>query len=279
MDQFLPEHFWGAFWLCLLASLATGVGSCIAFFCKTTNRKLLSVALGFSAGMMIYVSFVEIFQMAQVSLVAGYGLKQGTILTVLGFFGGMGIIALIDKFVPEVENPHEIKDYSHTHLTGEEQKGLSGLQQKKLMRTGLFMAFALGLHNFPEGLVTFLTALQDPKVGVSICIAIAIHNIPEGISVSVPIFYATGSKKKAFVYSFLSGFAEPIGALLGYFLVIQFIPQESFGIVSAAMAGIMVFVCLDELLPAAREYGEHHLSIYGMMIGMVVMAGSLLLFL
>ncbi|HMB00087.1 MAG TPA: zinc transporter ZupT, partial [Spirochaetota bacterium] len=147
----------------------------------------------------------------------------------------------------------------------------------RLYRIGIFTALAIAIHNFPEGLATFLSALQDPHLGIAIAVAIAIHNIPEGVAVSVPIYYATGSRKKAFVYSFLSGLAEPLGAIIGYVILYNYLNKFVFGFVFASVAGIMVYISLDELLPAAREYGEHHFSIYGMIIGMLVMAASLLL--
>ncbi len=192
--------------------------------------------------------------------------------TVLSFFGGMLLITLVDKLIPSVENPHEVHSI-------EEMNDPSKVKSAKLMRMGLLTALAIGIHNFPEGLATFTAALQDPKLGLLIAVAIAIHNIPEGIAVSIPVFYATGNKKKAFTLSFLSGLAEPIGALIGYLILMPFITPLVFGILFAGVAGIMVFISLDELLPAAREYGEHHLSIYGLFAGMVVMAISLLLFL
>ncbi len=221
---------------------------------------------------MIYVSFVEIFFKAKASLVHELGEAHGYWLTVIAFFAGILFIGLIDKFVPSYENPHEIREPAHPHMDSDEVKAL------KLKRMGVFVALAIGIHNFPEGLATFMAALTDPKLGVAIAVAIAIHNIPEGISVSVPIYYATGSKKKAFFYSFLSGISEPLGALIGYFLLIKYINGITFGFVFAMVAGIMVYISLDELLPAAREYGEHHLSIYGLIGGMAVMAVSLLLF-
>lgn len=148
----------------------------------------------------------------------------------------------------------------------------------KLLRTGMFTALAIALHNFPEGLATFVSALEDPAVAVPIVFAIAIHNIPEGISVSIPIYHATGSKKKAFLYSSISGLAEPVGALIGWLLLMPIMNDTVFCIIFGAVAGIMVFISFDELLPAAREYGEHHLSIYGLISGMMLMAVSLLLF-
>jgi ZIP family zinc transporter len=148
----------------------------------------------------------------------------------------------------------------------------------KLMRMGIFSAVAIGIHNFPEGLATFVAALNDPVLGGSIAIAISLHNIPEGIAVAVPVYYATGSRKKAFLYSFLSGLAEPVGALVGYLLLLRFFSGTVQGVAFGVVAGIMVFISLDELLPTAREYGEHHLAAYGLIGGMGAMALSLLLF-
>ncbi len=261
-----------AFGLTLFAGLSTGIGSAMAFFAKRTNTRFLSISLGFSAGVMIYVSFVEIFFKAKDVLSEELGEKMGVIYTVLAFFGGMLLIALIDKLIPTEENPHEM--HSIEEMSGEKKQ-----KDHKLMRMGMMTALAIGIHNFPEGLATFTAALQDPSLGIAIAVAIAIHNIPEGIAVSVPIYYATGDKRKAFRLSFLSGLSEPIGAVIGYLILMPFMGPITFGILFASVAGIMVFISLDELLPAAREYGEHHLSIYGMVIGMMVMAVSLLLFL
>ncbi|MGM0378476.1 MAG: zinc transporter ZupT [Bacillota bacterium] len=262
-----------AFTLTLFAGLATGIGSVMAFMSKKMNAKFLSGALGFSAGVMIYVSFVEIFVKAKASLTAALGNKLGYTVTTLAFFGGMLIIAIIDKLVPSYENPHEPKDLKPKDLKNKDDK-----TDKELMRMGLFSALAIAIHNFPEGLATFAGALKDPQVGISIAIAIAIHNIPEGIAVSVPIYYATGSKKKALWLSFLSGLSEPIGALVGYFFLKNLFNDLTFGILFALVAGIMVFISLDELLPTAEKYGEHHIAIYGVISGMIVMAASLVLF-
>lgn len=264
------ENIVFAFVLTIIAGLSTGIGSCIAFFSKKTNTKSLSISLGFSAGVMIYVSMIEIFVKAKDSLIVPFGDKLGTGITILGFFGGILLIALIDKLIPKESNPHEVKNISQVeNLT---------IAEKRLMRTGIFTALAIGIHNFPEGLATFISALQDPTIAIPIVVAIAIHNIPEGISVSVPIYYATGDKKKAFMYSFVSGLAEPIGALVGYLLLMPIMNDIVFGVLFAGVAGIMVFISLDELLPLSREYGEDHLSIYGLVAGMAVMAVSLLLF-
>ncbi len=259
-----------AFAITLFAGLSTGVGSILSILTKKTNTRFLSVALGFSAGVMIYVSFVEIFPQALTLLTGALGRGPGAWATAGGFFLGIALIAGIDKLIPSVENPHEVH-------TVEEMGENAGCRKTKLMRLGVLTALAIGIHNFPEGLATFTAALSDPKLGVPIAFAIAIHNIPEGIAVAVPIYCATGSRRKAFRLSFLSGLAEPVGALIGYLILLRFMNDTVFGLTFAAIAGIMVFISLDELLPSAREYGEHHLSIYGLVAGMAVIALSLLL--
>ena len=257
--------------LTLFAGLSTGIGSLIGFMSKEFNPRFLTIALGFSAGVMIYVSMIEIFVKARDSLSVSYGDKMGYVLTVVSFFAGIAVIALIDKLIPSYENPHEMNVEQKIKDSTDEQK-------KKLMRMGMFSALAIGIHNFPEGLATFMSGLTNPTLGVSIAVAIAIHNIPEGLAVSAPIFYATKSRKKAFVWSFLSGLAEPIGALIGYFVLRSIFNETTFGVIFASVAGIMVYISLDELLPTAEEYGEHHLAIGGLIVGMFIMAVSLVLF-
>ena len=231
--------------LTLGAGLATGIGSTIALFAHRTNKRLLSFSLGLSGGVMIYVSFVELFQQAREAIGAIYGPQTGMGITTLAFFGGLLLIGVIDRLVPSVENPHE------AHMIEELEKKP---KNAKLMRMGLMTALAIGIH-----------------------VAIAIHNIPEGIAVSIPVFYATGDRMKAFRYSLLSGLAEPVGALLAYFILMPFMSPVMMGCILAGVAGIMVFISIDELLPAAREYGEAHISIYGVMSGMAIMALSLIL--
>jgi len=265
-----------AFALTLMAGLSTGIGGAIAFFAKKTNTRLLSIALGFSAGVMVYISFVEILMKSIDTLSEELG-NMGDWIGVGSFFAGIVFIALIDKLVPEYENPHEMRKVEEMGKKTPVKE--TGDNNKRLLRMGLFSAGAIGLHNLPEGLATFIAALQDPELGIAITVAIAIHNIPEGIAVSIPIFYATGSRKKALVYSMLSGFAEPIGALIGFFFIylIFGLNNTVMGVVFAIVAGIMIYISFDELLPAAEEYGEHHYSILGLIAGMAVMAFSLLM--
>ena len=271
-----------AFGLTLFAGLSTGIGSLIALLAKRKTSRFLSMALGFSAGVMIYVSLVEIFQEARLDLAAIWGPKGGYLGAVAGFFGGIALIALIDKLVPPVVNPHESRageaaayEAADLHACPAEERDAK--RHGRLLRTGLFTAFVVALHNFPEGIATFLAALKSPRVGLAVALAIAIHNIPEGISISVPVYFATGSRRRAFWYSFASGLAEPAGALLGYLFLRPYLGGPLFGIVIAGVAGIMVYISLDELLPAAREFGEPHFAMGGLVAGMAVMAGSLVM--
>ncbi len=293
---------WTAFALTLFAGMATGIGSVIAFTAKRTNYRFLSVATGFSAGVMLYVSFVEIFFKGAEALTQVYGDYWGNWVNVASFFGGIALIGIIDTLVPDAENPHEIhaeEEIAPLHdpnaplpdfacgpaVSETPSPGFHdhAMHDRKLLRMGLFTALAIGIHNFPEGLATFLAALEDPGLGVAIAIAIALHNIPEGISVSVPIFYATGDRKKAFMYSLLSGLAEPVGAGIAYLGLRVFlgeggvIPPQIMGCLFSGVAGIMVFISLDELLPTSRAYGKGHDSLLGLLAGMAVMALSLLL--
>lgn len=290
--------------LTLFAGMATGIGSIIAFSAKRTDYRFLSVATGFSAGVMLYVSFVEILFEGGSSLTAQYGEFWGRWINTASFFGGILVIGIIDNLIPAAENPHEthgeeetmplhnegapLPDFKKSAVTSEDAR-TRGLHDHRsdnhiLMRMGLFTALAIGIHNFPEGLATFLAALNDPTMGVAIAIAVALHNIPEGISVSVPIFYATGNRKKAFVYSLISGLAEPVGAGIAYVAIRIFaggttgaVPPQFIGILFGGVAGIMVYISLDELLPTSRAYSKGHDSILGMVAGMAVMALSLLL--
>ena len=265
-----------AFILTMIAGLSTGIGSLIALMAKRTNRKFLCASLGFSAGVMLYVSFMDMLPSAKEDLIHHLGMQMGTLSLILAFFGGIGIITLIDLLIPKTNNPHEAQSVedmgkldSSTVLTN---------HNKQLHRTGIVVALTLSIHNFPEGIATFTSALNGLSVAIPITFAIAIHNIPEGIAVSVPIYHATGNKRKAFWMSFLSGLTEPLGAVIAYLFLAPFWSPTIHGIVLAAVAGIMVYISLDELLPTAEKFGEHHISISGLIVGMIVMALSLFLF-
>lgn len=246
--------------LTLIAGLSTGIGSGIAYFIRKPKMIYLSFSLGFSAGVMIYVSFVELLPQALDHIGEASG--------VTAFFLGVLFIGAIDMVIPESENPH-----SYSGLP--EKAGSRG--DDSLMRAGLFTAFAIAVHNFPEGLATFGIALSDLRLGMAVALAIAIHNIPEGISVSIPILYASKNKNKAFVYSFLSGAAEPLGALIGFLILMPFISEGVLCALLGFVAGIMVYISLDELLPIAHRYGHNHTVIIGVVLGMLLMALSLMM--
>lgn len=258
--------------LTVLAGLATGIGGLIVLKTKLNNTKFLSLSLGFSAGIMIYLSFMDLFPSALASLQKSFGDKKGLLITTLGFFAGFFINALIDAIIPEKDNPHEYYEYSK-----KEKEELAHLGDNKLYQTGIQSAIAIAVHNFPEGLATFVAAMHDPKLGATLALAIAIHNIPEGMTVSIPIYYSTGNKSKAITYAFLSGLVEPVGGIVAYIFLKSFMSDTIFGIIFAVVSGIMVFISIDKLLPTAERYGGHHTSIYGLCTGMLVMASSIIL--
>jgi ZIP family zinc transporter len=284
-----------AFLVTLGAGLATGIGSLLAFTRTKPSDKFLAFMLGLSAGVMIYVSLVEIFQKAVKSLTEATGTYgQGYLWATIGFFGGFIVISIIDKIfghfhdhdADPTEHDHD-NNAEHEHHDDAHDVDIAGMvteldesevkENKGLMRMGLFTAMAIAIHNFPEGLATFMATLQEPTLGIAFAVAIAIHNIPEGVAVSIPIYRATGSKAKAFWYSFISGLAEPVGAALGFFILLQFMNDYVFGVIFAGVAGVMIYISLDELLPTAKRY-DHHLPIMGVFVGMLIMAVSLVLF-
>lgn len=260
----------GAFVLTFIAGMATGIGGLIAFFAKRTKTTFLSYSLGFSAGVMIYISFVKLMPDARQIISGSSNPSVSAWHTLIFFFVGFLISALIDRLIPSIENPHEAKMV-------EEMTGEINEKNPRLLRVGLFTAIAIAIHNIPEGIATFMAGLSDITIGISIAAAIAIHNIPEGIAVAVPVYFATGSKKTALRWSVMSGFSEPLGAVIGYF-ILSFLRLESIlGYVFAVIAGIMIYISFDELLPSAHKYGEHHVAIYGLISGIIVIGISLIL--
>jgi len=260
--------------LTVLAGLSTGIGSAIAFFIRTPKYSYLAILLGFSAGVMIYISFTELL---------GTAIRDvGFITANMAFFGGILLTGVIDILDPhEYEEERVTNSQSGAGEIGQQKKlglppPLATPSSSSLMRSGTLLALGIAIHNFPEGLVTITCAATgDVAFGIMIAVAIAIHNIPEGIAVSVPIFYATGSRRRAFTYSFLSGVAEPVGALIGYAILLPFLTPILLSNTLAFVAGIMIYISLDEILPLAHRYGHEHLVIIGLGIGMLVMATSL----
>lgn len=255
----MEPEIWFGLLLSMLAGLSTTVGSILGLFFRKPGPRLITITLGFSGGVMLMVSFGNL-------LPAGIE-ATGTLPAYLAFFGGMIAMFLIDVLIP-----HEFMAERHTPSEKHDQDAAT---KGRLLRAGLFVALGLGIHNFPEGMATFAAAVSDRYLGFAVAIAIALHNIPEGLAVSAPVFAATGSRRKAFLWSFLSGAAEPVGALLTAAVLLPFLNEAFLGTVLAAVAGIMVFISIDELVPISRTYKEEHLSIIGIMLGMALMALSL----
>ena len=259
-----------AFAVTVAAGLATLLGWLPVVRGNTANPRILAFGLAFSAGAMIYVSLVEIFVKSQESFseaawFEGSGDQGAYAMATLMLFLGIGLVIGLDRLVP---NPH-----------GQlEPKAKAGGPDPLLARAGLLAATAITAHNIPEGLATFFSTLEDPGVGSSLAVAIAVHNVPEGVAIALPIFYATGSKTQALIWTLVSALAEPLGALLGYLILGGDPNAMSYGIVFGMIAGVMVFLSLDELLPAAKRYARGHETVYGMVIGMALLAISLVLF-
>lgn len=276
MESLSWQNILVALGLTFVAGMSTSVGALMAFFTKATNKKLLAGALGLSAGVMLYVSFVDMLPVSFSEIAEVYPGKAGEVYVTLAFFAGILLIGVIDFLIPEGENPHELQ-----HLDAIDEvpfKPSAKADSKHLHRTGLMLAMAIGVHNFPEGIATFVSSLNGLELALPIVVAIAIHNVPEGVAVSMPIYHATGNRGKAFAMAALSGLAEPVGALFGLFFILPFWTPAISSLLLSAVAGIMVYISIDELLPSAEGYGFHHITISGVILGMAIMALSLLLF-
>ena len=289
-EEFFSPAVWTALAIAFGAGMATVLGGVIVVFFKANNTRLLSFGLAFSGGAMVYVSLVEIFAKAQVSFAEALEPQAAYAAATFFFFVGVGLLFAVDRFVP---NPHtgmseaDVRAAAQDLARGElpdmvKNSGnidaAEAANRKLVARVGLLAALAITAHNLPEGLATFFATLDNPTVGLALAVAIAVHNIPEGVSIAVPVYYATGSRTKAILATFVSGLAEPFGAIVGYVLLAGVLTPFVFGAVFAVIAGAMVFLALDELLPAARSYSKGHETVYGMLVGMAMIALSLVLF-
>ena len=266
LDAMMSQELLVGGGLSLLAGLSTGIGAAVALFLRRTDTKVLTFALGSSAGVMVYISFMELMPTAA-NMLEGHAAAKW--ITIAAFFGGMLMAALIDRLIPEDENPHEVHDLSvmdTIHKTGQ----FSGNTQVR--RSAFLFAAAIAIHNFPEGIATVAAAFDNMEIAASVALAVAIHNVPEGIAVAVPLLYGTGQRGKAFRLATLTGLAEPLGALVCMLVLLPFLSPVVLSILFAGVAGIMVYISFDELLPMAERWGHHHISIYGVTAGMLIMA-------
>lgn len=267
MLEITQSNLLTAFGITLAAGLFTVLGSGLVMFSKTPNPRALSFGLAFAGGAMVYVSLTEIFNKSKEAFEQAYGGANGFTATTVAFLVGMAAIALIDRLVP---NPHETLD-AHDPAFQESKR-------QHIARIGIMAAFAITAHNFPEGLATFFATLESPTLGMPLAFAIAVHNIPEGISIAAPVYFATRNRKLTVLACLASGLAEPLGAIIGYTMLKPFLSPLVFGSVFGVIAGVMVFLALDELLPAAKRYSDGHETVYGLTSGMAVIALSLVLF-
>ncbi|MDL2206894.1 zinc transporter ZupT, partial [Eubacteriales bacterium OttesenSCG-928-N13] len=232
---------WQALLLALLAGLSTLLGAVITLFTRGKNLRLISISLGFAAGIMISVSTIDLYPTALALFQQSMGERQAVLLSVAFLALGIVVAFLLDMLVPH--DPYDA--------------GTGAAPHKDLFRVGLVSMLAIGLHNFPEGIATFMAGYEDLTMGISIAIAIALHNIPEGISVAMPVYFATGSRKKAFLYTLYSGIAEPIGALLAFLVLRPFVNSTVLAAVFSGISGIMIYISIEELIPSSRQYGHN----------------------
>lgn len=235
------------------AGLSTLLGALLIFFSKAKSERTVTASLGFAAGVMISVSFTDMLPNATASLAQAAGDVWSVALSVALLVAGVLLAALLDNFAP--------------HATRSQQ----GKTHSDLYRVGMVSMLAIGLHNFPEGIATFMAGYEDAALGVSIAVAIALHNIPEGISVAMPVYYATGSRAKAFKFALLSGVAEPLGALLAFLVLRPFITPLLMGCLFAIVAGIMLYISIEELIPSSRQYGYTRLALVATFAGICLM--------
>lgn len=274
MDFFSSTAFW-AFMLTLLAGMSTAFGAFLAFFKTKDESRILAFGLGFSGGVMVYLSFVEILPKS-IDFFSRTNAQNAESLGILCFFVGMIVAFGIDLLIPKDVNPHELKSQNEVYCElDSRQTHIS--RNNAIKRTAIFTAIAITIHNFPEGFATFVSALDSVAFGISIAVAVAIHNIPEGLAVALPIYHATGDKKQALKLTLLSGLSEPLGALVGYFLLAPILGDYTLAISFGAIAGIMVFISLDSLLPTSKLSAKGHESVLGVFVGMGIMALSLIL--
>ncbi len=260
---FFSTNVWIALAICAGAAAATMLGGVSVLRSQSASPRLLAFGLAFAGGAMVYISLVEIFVKSIQAFSQSFPDKQAYSYATLSFFGGVLLLILIDHFIP---NPHNELADPHTK------------DKAHLRRVGLLAALAITAHNFPEGMATFFATLDNPAVGLSLAVAIAVHNIPEGVSIAIPVYYATGSRKITLLACLASSVAEPVGALIGYLILAPFLSPPVFGAVFGIIAGVMVFLSMDELLPAAKRYASKHDAVYGMVLGMACIALSLVLF-
>ena len=267
--------------LSTLAGLSTVLGGFVTFFIKENSLKFLSFGLGLSAGVMLFISLVDLYPESCEMIKSRLG-ENYLFLAILFFAIGILTAVLIDYFIPD-----HLQSQMFTKQLGANEQHIDSTDCKedenaiisigKIKKAGILTAVVVAIHNLPEGLATFFLTAQDVMLGIGIVVAIAIHNIPEGMAISIPVYQATHSKRKAFLYSFLSGMAEPIGGIVGFVIIKSLFPNLCIGILFSLVAGIMTYISLDTLLPLSKDYDTGHYSISGVVLGLLIMGIALVL--
>ena len=267
--------------LSTFAGLSTVIGGFVTFFIKENSLKFLSFGLGLSAGVMLFISLVDLYPNACEMLKNQMG-ENFVWLAIIFFALGILMAVLIDFFIPD-----HIQGQMFTKQIGANEKKIDSADGEKdenaiisigkIKKAGILTAIVVAIHNLPEGLATFFLTTQDVMLGLGIVFAIAIHNIPEGMAISIPVYQATHSKRKAFWYSFLSGMAEPVGGVIGFIVIKTLFPNLCIGVLFALVAGIMTYISIDTLLPLSKDYDTGHYSIRGVVFGLIIMGITLIL--
>lgn len=264
MMQWMDPQVLTAFAVTCAAGLATLIGGAWVLCFKTPNMRVLSFGLAFAAGAMVYVSLTELLNKSIHAFSFQGNEAQSFAYATGAFLLGLILVLILDRFIP---NPHENIESEHV---------FEG--QKKLLKTGILTFFAITAHNLPEGLASFFATLDSPSLGAPLAFAIAIHNIPEGVAIALPVYMATGRKDYAIWASLIAGLAEPFGAFIGYWILAPYMGQQLYGVIFGLIAGVMVYLALDELLPTAKRYAKGHETVYGLVSGMTALASSLVVF-
>ncbi len=277
----MEQTYLTALILSTLAGLSTVLGGFVTFFIKENSLKFLSFGLGLSAGVMLFISLVDLYPESCEMIKNQMG-ENYLFLTVIFFAIGILTAVLIDYFIPD-----HLQSQMFTKQLGANEKHEDSTDCKedenavisigKIKKAGILTAIVVAVHNLPEGLATFFLTAQNIMLGIGIVIAIAIHNIPEGMAISIPVYQATHSKRKAFLYSFLSGMAEPVGGVIGFVIIKTLFPTLCVGILFSMVAGIMTYISLDTLLPLSKDYDTGHYSISGVVLGLLIMGFALVL--
>ena len=231
------------FLLTFLAGFSTMIGT-IPIFLKRQSEKILISSLGFAAGVMITISVTDLLPNAFSSLQDSYLFFPTFLIVAICFCIGVIFSFTVDHYLPQEK-----------------------VEYGRLYQVGIISCLAIIMHNIPEGIITYLTSEANLHLGITLTLAIALHNIPEGISISVPIYYSTGSRKKALFYTFISGISEPFGAFLAFIFLAPFVNSFVMGLLYAFIAGIMVHISVYELLPEAHSYQKYEIVILSFLLG------------